>query len=441
MRLARLSVLITVAVFSATPGFAADLSAQASQPNGDVAQLQPFTFTLTNDTQLYTYSGNRAYIYNVPVPKGRGTQVYAPVSLEASGDISSLVAFDTIIRSGYIFSNQSTPGFGGSISTAADTSITNQFTYSGFGNIVPYFAMTLNIPTGTSALFGSATRARLDSDIVPLDTFGQGLNVGPSIGVAVQIDPEWLATLGLGYTSNGSYTTDQFASGSNVVNPQPPGQKLAPGDNFYISPQLRYQSGALTVTSTNSVTFSGDTYIDGVKTFQSGYQVLTGLAGSYRWAPEWQSLFSGVYTHTARNKTSGQIVDGQAVGTVGVYGAEPSNSNSDLVKFDFEHDFIYGAFAVGPTFGFMYRDRNSYNPIDLSFNPAKTQVKVGARSEYIVSEKFKINFKVEHAWTREGSKPNDYLYDPVFGQTGVNGSISAIHNQSWLVSLGTAYTF
>jgi hypothetical protein len=267
------------------------------------------------------------------------------------------------------------------------------------------------------------------------------LNIGPSAGVAVQINPEWLATFGLGYTFNGSYRTDQFASGGDVVNPEPPGQKYAPGDNFYISPQIRYQSGALTITNTNSATFSGSSSINGVKSFQSGYQLLTGLSGSYRWSPDWQSLFSGSYTHTGPNKTTGQLVDGQAVGTVGVYGTEPFNSNSDLVKIDLEHDFLFGHLAVGPTFGFMYRDRNSYNALNLSYNPAKTQWKLGARTEYVISDKFKINLKFEHAWTREGSKADDYLYDPVFGPTGISGPINSVVSGSWQVSLGSVFTF
>src|ERR1700710_8365 len=94
MRFARFTFSAAFMLLSAADVSAADL---AVQPVADVIQLQPFQFTFTNDTQFYQYSGNRAYVYNVTLPKGKGYQVYSPFSLEATGDIAPSLSLDTII--------------------------------------------------------------------------------------------------------------------------------------------------------------------------------------------------------------------------------------------------------------------------------------------------------------------------------------------------------
>jgi hypothetical protein len=129
-----------------------------------------------------------------------GMQFIIPVSVASSYKDVSLE-----LLGGYVFS-QVNPDGGKrrSISQAADTKLNVSY---GVYDRLPFdvlFGLGFNLPTGHTDLSRSEAVLIVPPDLFPIPTFGEGLNINPTITVA----KDWgrfIAGAGIGYTWRGEY--------------------------------------------------------------------------------------------------------------------------------------------------------------------------------------------------------------------------------------------
>jgi hypothetical protein len=417
MMLMRVIVSGCFLALSAFPALSADLRMTTKAPTA-VAAVEGWTYSLNTEFQYSSWTSNRGYpTINDPTfgTPASGWQVYVPTSLSMTGLVAPDTKFEFVARSGVVSSGQRTPGQEGQIGTTTDSQLSGTLTYSGIAGIQPYAALLLNLPTGASALYGSSRFARMDPDLVPLSTFGEGFNVGPTIGVNIPINSSLLGGLSAGYTSRGSFNKE---GAIDLVTLAQPTDRVKPGDSTTVTGTLGYAEGA--VSAQGSVSYSWDTasQTNGIDLYRSGQRLTITGSGSYAWNELWRTSINGFVTQ-ARGNDVPNVVLGLT--------PEPFNSNATVFRIssDTTYQFSNGV-AVGPTAGYLYRDRNSYDPFTFSYSPAKTRIAAGLVGSYGVSS-ISLNGRVERVWTRELDSP------------GVGNPI--ISSEGWFVSLGGTYRF
>jgi hypothetical protein len=93
------------------------------------------------------------------------------------------------------------------VTTQTDTSVTPTLTYLGFNGITPYLSVATNIPTAKKASGPSVTQSngKTDGDLVPTPAFGEGFNIGPTIGANFNLSESFVWGIGIGYTNRGAF--------------------------------------------------------------------------------------------------------------------------------------------------------------------------------------------------------------------------------------------
>jgi hypothetical protein len=177
--------LCLVAVLALSiPAMADDKAAMAAN-----AAITPAdrNWSTTFDTEVrYTaWTATRGFPAAPITNGGSGSQVYIPLSLQFTGRPWQDVKLEFLARSGYVSAKQTTGGQTGAVTTTTDTTLTPTVTYLGWETLQPFTSVTLNLPTGKSVLYGNTRFARMDSDLVDIPTFGEGFNIGPSIGANI----------------------------------------------------------------------------------------------------------------------------------------------------------------------------------------------------------------------------------------------------------------
>ena len=410
-------IAVSASGITAGAAFAADVAMPTKAPVA-VAVVQGWSYSLNTEFQYYSWTSNRGFpTINDPTygNPGSGWQVYVPTALSMSGLIANDTKLDFVARTGVVSSGQKTLGQEGQIGSSTDSQLSTTMTYSGFNGIQPYVALLLNLPTGSSALYGPARFARMDPDLVALSSFGEGLNVGPTVGVNIPINVSLLASLSGGYTFRGRFNKE---GAIDLVTLAQPTDKVKPGDSGTITASLGYASGPAALQG--SVSYSRDTAseFNGITLYRSGQRLMVTGAGSYAWTDQWRSSLNAFFTRSDRNDVSG---------FAGVLTPEAFNSNSSVFRISGDTTYLFSnGVSVGPTASYLYRDRNSYDPFTFTYVSAKSRVSAGALGSYGVGN-LSINGRVERIWTRENESPGAGL--PIITANG------------WFASLGGTFRF
>ena len=165
----------SVVIGALSPAFAADMPAVTAAP----AEEKRWDILFNTEVRYFSSISNKS---NPPVAgtvsRSRGDQVYIPYGFELNGRPSEDLKLDYVMRSGYIWSRQSINGPGGTVTGESrgwtDTSFSGTATYSGWAGLQPYASLTLNVPTGRSALLGRSSLSKLDPDVIDSVVFGEG---------------------------------------------------------------------------------------------------------------------------------------------------------------------------------------------------------------------------------------------------------------------------
>ena len=399
-------------------------------------QLPPWQFTLDEDTRFYSWSGSRGFPApgGAVAPGGSGAQLYMPFSLGVVGQTAPEHKWEFNVRSGFLWSQQTTTNQAGQFTELTDTGLTGTYTYLGINGVQPYASLALNLPTGRSALLGAAVNGRLDPDLVGIGVSGEGFNVGPTLGVNVPVGESLMYGLAVGYTNRGPYNKDGLVNPATFTPFLGTTSRFDPGDDVTVTATVSYLQGPLSWRISADAAFESNTNVTGTLNgaafngalLRAGDRYTVQSTTSYDWTKTWTSVLAAVYTHSNKNQVL--VADLPPIVT------EMFNTNNDVFQVTLDNKFqVVPDVIAGPTVGYMYRNHNSWVSTNALFVPAKTKWTAGGFFTYNVFKDFALNGRVEHYWINQNA--SDLLV------VGDGQRIPVVTDNGWLVSLGGTHTW
>jgi opacity protein-like surface antigen len=361
------------------------------------ASLPTWTATFASDVRYYSWNGNRGYPTNVPTATGNGggSEVYVPFALQLIGRPTDDVKIELLGRGGWVSARQTTAGLAGEVETTTDTVVSGTVTYLGLNGLQPFVAINANLPTGRSRLSGTAAFARMDPDLVGVSSFGEGFNIGPTVGFSLPITPTFILTTSAGYTWRGDYGRENSLT---VVDPTIQADvRVAPGDVLSVTQTAAWEWGKLKTVITGSVSEETATIENGVPIFKPGRRYLASANWTYTWPDVGVTTLTAAATRADPNKV---LFFGMPA-----LMAETMNTNSDVYRVGLQHLFPIERLAIGPTGSFLFRDHNGYDADTLQFVPAKERWTAGVLARYAASDTLTFNMRADRVWTREDENP------------------------------------
>jgi hypothetical protein len=377
--------------------------------------------TINTETRYYSYKSSNSAPSSSSTSGGSGSQVYSPIGAQLKGRPTDDIGLEFLLRTAHVYSRQSTATATGTFSGMTDTTVGSTFSYYGFNGIQPFASLNVNIPTGTSNASGGQQNAKSDSDIVRLPAFGEGWNFGPTIGANVPINAAVMASFAVGYTDRGAFSREADTAGAT--------NRLDPGDVTTFNASLGYRSGPLSLKGSVAYSLETVTTLDGAAFYQSGDRIIVTGAAGYAWNANWSSRVQASLSHFSKNKVR---LPGASDITV-----EAFNSNSNVVNISFDTTYAIGNFSIGPTAGYVYRDRNGWNPETFQFLPAKTSWSAGIAAGYAVTQAARISANLTRMWVHEGSSP-DKIADGILVP---NSAIPTTVTDAWQATVSAVVRF
>ncbi|MGU3536249.1 hypothetical protein [Methylobacterium sp. A54F] len=372
-------------------------------PPAPVAFTPAWVTTVNTEVRSFAFSGTKGQAFGQAANgvRGSGEQLYLPFGLGLSGQPAEDMRFDLTVRGGYADTRQTTVGLSGSERTALDTQLSATATYLGAAGFQPFLSLNVNLPTGDTFLGGNRFRARLDSDLVDVPVFGEGLNFGPTLGVNVPLGETMLLSFGVGYTIRGQYDREGF---TDPVTGLTATTRLEPGNSVTGTASLSYQAGPASANIAFVYIAEAATRIDGTRALRSGDRLSLSATAAYAWTPEWATTLSGSFTHTENNFVPGAVP--------GLLVRENANANSNLYRVGLDTLYTTGPVGLGPTLSFLYRDRNAFDARTLVFVPQRERYGAGGILTYALTETVTLSLRGERIFVREAVSP-DKIFDPV----------------------------
>jgi opacity protein-like surface antigen len=403
--------------------------------------------TFSTEARYFSWQGTRGSPTNAvapgPVPlatPGSGAELYTPYAAQLVGQSNDL-KIEMLMRGGWVWAHQSTAGLTGTVATATDTVASGTITYLGLPGLQPFASLELNLPTGLAALTATQVNARMDPDLVDISTFGEGLNIGPTVGINIPLTEAWLLTISAGYTRRGAYDMEgPFTPPGGGAAPQ--STNIKPGDALTATAVLGYQAGPLSAKVTGTITENGTTKEDETPFVKPGRRSLIAATASY----DWPADHSGTTTvnasaaHSNRNEVLFQCLIGCPIGLA----TEPFNTNSNVYQAGVQHLFNLNRFALGPAGSFLFRDNNGYEPTTLQFVPAKQRWSAGVLAQYAPTNALNFNARLDRIWTHENQTPglpSGEMFSVLAGSTVTSFTVPVISSTGWLFTVGATATF
>jgi hypothetical protein len=432
-------LLMSAAGFVAVaPAWAADLPAAempVKAPPPAAVVTQAWEATVASEVRYYSWKSDRGYPTTVNTASGSGSQIYVPVAMQIAGKPSSDYKVQFLVRGGWVHSHQSTAGLTGTVDTITDTVMSGSFTYLGINGIQPFVAVSLNAPTGKSALFGAAANARMDPDLVEVSSFGEGWNVGPSAGVNIPITANMMLTSSVGYTWRSAYDRERSTAELNPTIQT--ATRINPGDVTTGTVALGYQEGSWAWNVTGTVSSETATTENGASLYRPGLRYLGTGSVSYSWPEQYgQTTLTGSYAHSDRN-------DVLFLGAPALV-KETMETNSDLYRVGVQHLVPVGdTFAFGPTASYLHRSHNGYDPGTLQFVPAKDRWSVGGQARAAATQNVTLNMRAEYIRTREDERDAaaGQLFSVLANAFVPGSSVPVVSSNGWMVAGGANVKF
>jgi hypothetical protein len=382
-----------------SPGWCADIAAQPKASPAAPA-TDPWTVVAATDVRYFSWQSDLGYPTRAAVPGsgGSGAELYIPFAAQISGRLPNPdFKLDMVARGGWVWARQSSGTLSGEVATSTDTVASATVTYFGWRGLQPFASVATNLPTGRSALNGSAANARMDPDLVDIATFGEGFNIGPTIGFNLPISNSLIVTASAGYTWRGPFDRENGldATDPNVQTPA----RIDPGDVFTVTGGIAYKTGALVVNLTGSLSTETETVQNSAPLYKPGLRYLGNATVAYTWADTGVTTLTAAASHTNRNEVL-------FLGTSALV-TEVMNTNSNLYRVGLQHLFpiVKQRFYLGPIGTFLFRDQNGYDSATLQFVPAKERWSAGALMRYASSDNVVWNARAERVWTHEDEDP------------------------------------
>jgi opacity protein-like surface antigen len=401
--------------------------------------------TFASEFRYFTWHSNRGYPANTisstgqPVTApGSGTELYIPYASQLVGQ-SNDFKVEMLGRGGWVQARQSTAGLAGNVATATDTVASGTVTYLGLQGIQPFASINFNLPTGQSFLPNTAANARMDPDLVDIATFGEGLNIGPTLGFNLPLTSLFLVTMSAGYTHRGAF--DRENPLTSTGNPGQTATNIEPGEVFTVTGSVGYQLNQLTGKLTGTITKQTATKENFMPFVQPGKQYLVEGSLAYAWPMEHIGVttLSGSLSHAKPNEVLFLFV-----GAPTSLMTEPFNTNSNLYRAGLEHLFTIDQVAFGPRGSFLFRDHNAYDPTTIQFVPAKERWTAGVLARYAPNQTLTVNARAERVWVHENENPalpGDQKFSVLVGNNQTAFTVPVVSSTGWQFAVGATATF
>lgn len=354
-------------------------------------------------------------------PDSRTRMFYTPFGFQLNGKPTDDFKVEFTARSGRVDARTWNGTTASSYVGFLDSSLSLTTTYLGWNGVQPFASLAVNLPTGKT-VFGTPTFQMPDPDFFEVGGFGEGLNIGPTVGVNIPVMPNLILTFSGGFTSRGQF--DRDGPGSGIGPMLGPIQRFNPGDVWTFNSALGYQAGAWSVQLAASHSQETTTTVDGVAFYRAGKRYSVSGSAGYAWNANLSSKISASFSHTNKNDIHPSVFP------LGILVLEAFNSNTNVTTVGFDTTYKQGSFAIGPTLSFLYRDHNGYDPTTFQFVPAKTKWQGGGTAQYAVNEKLSFNGRVEYIWATFDSQPIKINVVPIPGS-----NVPPIYTTGWLFSL------
>lgn len=428
------------------------VTATAAPPPADnAANAFAWTQTFASEIRYDSWRSNRPFPANAVkfgptelLPSsGSGSELYIPYATQLTGQNNDW-KIELLGRGGWVEARQTTTGLTGYVQTATDTVASATFTYLGMQGLQPFAAVEMNLPTGLASLPANSVAAQMDPDLVDISTFGEGFNIGPTLGFNLPITNSLLLTLSAGYTHRGT-----FERQSPLTPPTPPPatvgvvSKIDPGDVLTGTVSVGYQVGQLTTKLTGTISQqTSTTDVNDIPFLRAGRTYLAAGTWTYAWPGEniGVTTLSASASHSNRNEVMFQCLASCPTTLV----TEPFNSNSNLYRVGLEHLFPVGQFAYGPTGSFLFRDTNGYVPTTLQFVPAKQRWSAGAQAKYAPSNTLLFTARVERVWIHANefpALPNHTTFSILADTPVPSFTVPAVTGNGWQFAAGATASF
>jgi outer membrane lipase/esterase len=415
----------------------------ASIQSGPVAPVgatpwAPWISTASSEVRVFSWHDTLTAI-GAPASSGsRGSEVYVPYALQMNGKIAENLDVEIVGRGGWVNATNHTAALEGTIGTPLDTTLSTTFTYSGLGSFQPFAAVQTNLPTGTATLLGPGVNTRFDPDLVDITSFGEGFNLGTTLGFNYLLSSSWIFTTSVGYTDRGKFDRElAFAAdfNNNQAAPLPTDSvPFKPGSDLTIVQSVSYSEGQFSTRVTGSLSIDSTTFQNGVALTRPGNRYLISNDSNYAWSDViGTTTLSASATHSNRN----DVFDVTSAALV----KELIDTNSNVYRASLQHMVPFGAFAVGPTGSYLFRDHNGYDAQTLQFVPAKQRYSAGVLARYTPNANMTFNARVESVWTHEDANPADgnVKFSQFAGGLVPQGPVPAISSRAWQTALGFNY--
>lgn len=214
-----------------------------------------------------------------------------------------------------------------SLSHILDTKVNTSYEFAGRLPVDLLLGLDVNLPTGKTGLKQDDLVLIMDPDLIPINNFGEGYDVNPTITVTREVG-NWVGGLALGYVWRGKYDYSEAIKDYN------------PGDIFNSSAEIHYSfSPHLNTRLFSSFAMYGaDKKVDGLDYYREGQLFLLG-AGLHYTRTKWDGDFTIQSIYRGKSKFQG--------GTEGfITEAKKSHGNEQ---------------AVGISMKYLLNDRTTLN--------------------------------------------------------------------------------
>jgi hypothetical protein len=389
--------------------------------------------TIATEFRYFTWQSGRGCPTSAVPNGGRGSELYIPFAAQVVGRPNDDFKLEFLARGGWVSARQSTAGLTGEVATTTDTVMNGTVTYLGLNGIQPFASVSTNLPTGRSALFGSAANARMDPDLVDIPSFGEGFNIGPAAGFRMPITDSLLVTLSAGDTFRGGYLRE--SSLSAVAPVVQSATNVRPGDVFTATTGIAYGADPFTTSFIGSMTEETTTAQNGVPLYKPGTRYLVSGSFAYKWPTLGVTTLNASAAHSNRN-------DVLFLGATSLV-REAMNTNSNLYRVGVQHLFPLGQLTIGPTETFLFRDHNGYDSTTLQFVPAKDRFATGALARVAISDNLTFNARMEYIWTREDDHPapGGRQFSVLANAFVAGSAVPIVSSSGWMFVVGATGKF
>ncbi len=400
-----------------------------ASPAAAQSGLPGWKFTTTAETSYYSYRTSRPALSLFPATalQERGAQFQQSLGWQLTGHPSQDFRVSLMFRGGYISARNTRTAGGiptrGSYSGLLDSVMSGTVTYLGFNGFQPYLSLNLNLPTGTSNN-AAGSQGKGDADFVPRATFGEGFNIGPTIGVNIPITASLVSSLAVGHTVRG-----RFRREADLIPPFLFPISINPGDVTTITATLGWAGEKWNVKGSLAYSVETETTYNGVPFYRAGDRFVAQLALGYAFNDNWSWNGKASYSHFNNNRV-------QNLGLPPLV-QEAFNSNNDIVNLSTGITYARNNWSLGPTLSFTHRAKNGWDPTTFQFVTSRDTWSVGLAGAISLAEMVQVKANVARIWGHERATPDKVIGGFPLAGTGT----AAARINAWQASASAAIQF